>query len=146
MRLLGKGAWLVNLMVAAVLWSGPARARVEGESPYSLSQTFGAALRMLRVDLALEVTEKDPDASYLLFRYRLVEDPKRVVDAAIELIALPGKVKIVVKIPQLPESHERLLRDRLTKKLRDEFGEPPKRTEPPKAPNPPEEKPAKPQP
>lgn len=146
MRLLGKGAWLVNLSVAAMLWSGSARAKAEGDSPYSLTQTFGAALRMLRVDLSLEVTEKDAEASYLLFRYRLVEDPKRVVDGAIELIALPGRVKIVIKIPQLPESHERLLRDRLTKKLRDDFGDPPKRTEPPKPATPPEDKPAKPQP
>ena len=121
----------------AVFWSGEVQAKVEGVSLYTLGQTFGAALRMLRVDLGLEVLEKDPDASYLLFRYRLVEDPKRIVDGAIELVDLTNRVKIIIKIPQLPESHERLLRDRLVKKLRDDYGEPPKRTEPPKPTEPP---------
>jgi hypothetical protein len=126
----------------AILWCIEAYAKVEGDSPYTLNQTFGAALRLLRVDLGLEVTEKDPEASYLLFHYRLLEDPKRVIDGAIELIALPNRVKIIVKIPQLPESHERLLRDRLVRKLRDDFGEPPRRPEP-KPPDAPPDKPDK---
>lgn len=130
--------------VLTLLWPAFAACRAEAESPYTLAQTFGAALRLLRVDLGMEVTEKDADAAYLLFRYQLLEDPKRVVSGAIELIELPHYIKIIVKIPQLPETHERLVRDRLTKKLRDEFGAPPKPTEPPKPPASPAEKPAKP--
>lgn len=131
------------LLALAMLWSGAAQAKVEGASPYTLPQTFGAVLRLLRVDLGLEVTEKDNEASYVLFRYRMVGDPKRIVEGAIELIALPNHVKIIVKIPQLPETHERLLRDRLVRKLRDDYGEPPKRVEPSKPPSgsPPQEKP-----
>lgn len=132
------------VLLLLVLWPSTAPCKAEGESPYTLVQTFGAALRMLRVDLGMEVTEKDPNAAYLLFRYQLVEDPRRSVAGAIELIELPSYVKIIVKIPQLPESHERVLRDRLTKKLRDEFGAPPKRAEPAKPPPTPAEKPAKP--
>lgn len=123
------------LLVLAVLWCGQSQAKAEGESPYTLPQTYGAALRLLRVDLGLEVTEKDAEASYLLFRYRLLEDPKRVVDGAIEFVSLTNRVKIIVKLPQLPESHERLLRDKLVRKLRDDYGEPPKRVEPPKPPS-----------
>jgi hypothetical protein len=135
---------VVAFATLTLLWPTLAPCRAEGESPYTLAQTFGAALRLLRVDLGMEVTEKDADAAYLLFRYQLLEDPKRAISGAIELIELPNHVKIIVKIPQLPETHERLVRDRLTKKLRDEFGAPPKRTEPPKAPAAPAEKPVKP--
>jgi hypothetical protein len=134
----------VIVFALTLLWPALAPCRAEGESPYTLAQTFGAALRLLRVDLGMDVVEKDADAAYLLFRYQLLEDPKRAVSGAIELVELPNHVKIIVKIPQLPETHERLLRDRLTKKLRDEFGAPPKRAEPPKPPASPAEKPVKP--
>jgi hypothetical protein len=144
MRLDARSLRVVALSTLTLFWSSNAPCRAEGESPYTLAQTFGAALRMLRVDLGLEVTEKDANAAYLLFRYQLVEDPKRAVPGAIELIELPNQVKILVKIPQLPESHERLLRDRLTRKLHEEFGAPPKRPDAPKTPPIPAEKPAKP--
>jgi len=131
----------VLAMAAATLLTvsaPPLLAKAEATSPYTLGQTYGATLRMLRVDLGLEIIEKDPDASYILFRYRLLEDPKRVVDGAIELVELADRVKIVVKLHQLPESHERVLRDRLVKKLRDDYGEPPKRRAPEKQPEPPQ--------
>jgi SpoVK/Ycf46/Vps4 family AAA+-type ATPase len=129
-------AWIVAV-------SPPAHAKAVAQSPYSLKQTFGAALRLLRVDLSLEVTEKDEEAAYLLFQYRLSNDPKRVVAGAVELVALENEVRIIVKIPTVSEAHERILRDRLMKKMREDYGEPPKRkpvekpTEPtqPKEPN-----------
>jgi hypothetical protein len=107
--------------------AAPANAKAVAASPYSLQQTYGTALRLLRVDLGLEVTEKDEQAAYLLFQYRSSDDPKRVVAGAVELIALETEVRVVVKIPAIPEAHERLLRDRLVKKLREDYGEPPKR-------------------
>jgi hypothetical protein len=128
-----------TVVVAAVT---PAMAKAVAASPYSLKQTYGATLRLLRVDLGLEVTEKDEDSAYLLFAYRSSDDPKRTAAGAIELIALENEVRIVVKIPSVPEAHERILRDRLVKKLREDFGDPPRRkptdkpTEPTKPPEP----------
>jgi transaldolase len=104
-----------------------AHAKATAVSPYTLPQTFGAALRLLRVDLGLEVTERDAEAAYLLFQYRSNDEAKHPVEGAVELIALENEVRVVIKIPALPEAHERLLRDRLVKKLREDFGEPPKR-------------------
>lgn len=161
MRPLGKRGWPLSASKLAflafiTLCPGPLNAKAEGVSLYTLGQTYGAALRLLRVDLGLEVVEKDPDASYLLFRYRLGDDQKRVVEGAVELIDLVDRIKIIIKIPALPETHERLLRDRLVKKLRDDYGEPPKRrdpqkpseppkpTDPPKPPDATPDKPAKP--
>ncbi len=109
----------------AALWlhSRPATARADADTHYSLAQTFGAALRYLRVDLGYEVTEKDPEAAYLLFKYRVPGEPKREVPGALELVKLDKKVRIFVKIPQMPVLHEQLLRDGLLRKLAQEYGE-----------------------
>ncbi|MGC4065421.1 MAG: hypothetical protein QM784_12385 [Polyangiaceae bacterium] len=133
-----------SMALLALALTVEAHGKATAISPYTLPQTFGAALRLLRVDLRLEVTEKDDEAAYLLFRYPSADDPKRLVEGAIELIGLEYDVRVVVKIPALPEAHERLLRDRLVKKLREDYGEPPKRREPPKPEEP--KKPAEPDP
>jgi hypothetical protein len=117
-------AALGALVIAA---AQPANAKAVATSPYSLKQTYGATLRLLRVDLGLEVTEKDESSAYLLFQYRSSDDPKRIAAGAIELIALESEVRVIVKIPAVSEAHERLLRDRLVKKLREDYGDPPKR-------------------
>lgn len=117
-----------SLILAATLltiWGGSrfAKARADADTYYSLGQTFGAALRYLRVDLGFEVTEKDPESAYLLFKYRVPGDPKREVPGAIELVKVDKKVRIFVKIPQMPTLHEQMLRDGLLKKLVQDFGE-----------------------
>ncbi len=115
------------LLAAAILgvWfdSRSATARADADTYYSLNQTFGAALRYLRVDLGFEVTEKDPESAYLLFKYRVPGEPKREVPGAIELVKVEKKVRIFVKIPQMPVLHEQMLRDGLLKKLAQEYGE-----------------------
>lgn len=115
---------LFAIAVSDLFVSPAALARADADTYYSLAQTFGAALRYLRVDLGFEVTEKDPDAAYLLFRYRVPGDPKREVAGAIELVKVDKRVRIFVKIPQMPQFHEQLLRDGLLKKLVQEYGEP----------------------
>jgi len=75
------------------------------------------------VDLGFEVTEKDSEAAYLLFKYRMPGDPKREVPGAIELVKIDKRVRIFVKIPQMPQLHEQLLRDGLLRKLAQEYGE-----------------------
>ena len=113
-------------LLAYSLAVGPAMARAEADTYYTLSQTFGAALRYLRVDLGFEVTEKDPEAAYLLFKYKVPGDPKREVAGAIELVKIDKRVRIVVKIPQMPQLHEQLMRDGLLRKLVQEYGAAPR--------------------
>ena len=103
-----------------------ANARADTDCYYSLPQVFGAALRYLRVDLGYEVTEKDADSAYLLFRYRVPGDPKREVPASIEMVKVDRRVRIFVKVPQMPQLHEQLLRDGLLKKMSLEYGDPPR--------------------
>ncbi len=104
-------------------------ARVETESPYTRQQTFNGALRYLRVDLGLEVVERDFDAGYLLFKYVAIQGqtPSR---GAIEIIEVKGEVKVVVQLPEEPSHHETVLSEGLMRKLEVEYGEPPPKSSP----------------
>jgi hypothetical protein len=111
---------------AALLRAPVAEARVEGDSPYSKTQTYNAALRYVRVDLGYDVVEKDPDAGYLMFKY-VPPGSKQATDGSFEIIQVKDDVKVYVQLPKMPEYHEVVLRDGLLKKLRDEYGAPPPR-------------------
>jgi hypothetical protein len=112
--------------LAILLWSAGASAIAEAKSAYSKGQTFSAALRYLRVDLGYEVTEKDPDAAYLLFRYT-PSGHREPTSGSIEIVETRDDVKLLVQLPQLPHYHETVLRDGLIAKLRSEYGAPPAR-------------------
>lgn len=119
--------------------AGQAAARSEAETSYTREQTFSAALRYLRVDLGYEVTEKDPDAAYLLFSFSAPELEQKSAHGSIEVVQGERTVRVFVNLPQLPSYHEDVLKRGLLQKLRAEYGEPPK-AEPRKKPEP--EKPA----
>lgn len=126
------------LLAALLLFSHSATARVGGESEYSKAQTYSGALRYLRVDLGYEVTERDPDAAYLIFRYQLPGQNKGTATGTVEIVDADGHVKLFVQIPSMPEYHERVLRDGLVRKLHDEYGIPPHKAPPAPAPKKPE--------
>jgi hypothetical protein len=115
---------LACLVLALFLVVSRARARVEADSGYTKLQTYSGALRYLRVDLGYEVVEKDPDAAYLIFRYSPNGQPKNATTGTVEIVATDSRVKVVVQIPRMPEYHERVLRDGLLRKLREEYGIP----------------------
>lgn len=127
------GPWIAAsaaLVLAGVLsTTSSVEARAEADSDWSKAQTFSGALRYLRVDLGYEVVEKDPDAAYLMFRYAPAgrRDP---ANGSIEIVEVKGRVKLYVQLPQMPTYHEVVLRDGLLKKLRSEYGAPPKRPDP----------------
>jgi hypothetical protein len=119
--------------VAALLLLGLARsagAVVETRSGYTKVQTYNAALRYLRVDLGYEVTEKDPAAAYLLFKF-LPDGRKLPTNGSIEIVEQREGVRLYVRLPEMPRYHEELLSDGLVRKLRDEYGEPPRHEDPP---------------
>jgi hypothetical protein len=124
----------------ALLMASGAQARSEAEARYTKAQTFSAALRYLRVDLEYEVLEKDPEAAYLIFKYAL-PGQRQASTGTMEIVDNDDKVRIYVKLAKMPEYHERVLRDGLMKKLREEYGEPKPRELPKPKPEPPEEKP-----
>ena len=112
-------------MLLALSASGVASANVEARSGYTKLQTYNAALRYLRVDLSYEVTEKDADAAYLLFHF-VPEGRKKETHGAIEIVERQDSVRVYVRLPELPHYQEEMLSDGLFRKLRDEYGDPPR--------------------
>jgi hypothetical protein len=125
------------LPAGLMAWSSDVRASAIYSSPYTFEQTYSTALRMLRVDLGLKVTEKDAENGYILFEYTSPESGKRVCAGAIELVKTKQRVQVTVQIPAMPQYHEQMIADVLSKKLASDYGEPPKKPAP--APAPPSE-------
>jgi len=135
---------LVRLGLVLLALSGPAlvtlsaevaEAATAYESPYTFDQTWSSSLRLVRVDLGLKITEKDPEHGYLLFEYTSPESGKRVHAGSLEVVRA-GKdvVRVAVQLPTLPSYHERMIVDALAKKLLTEYGDPPRRPDPPPPP------------
>jgi hypothetical protein len=122
-------------LCAFALCAVQADARVDADSDYTKAQTYNGALRYLRVDLAYEVTEKDPDAAYILFKYRPAGNRKQESHGSLEVIEAKKRVRVFVQLPEMPGYHETMLRDGLLKRLRADYGEPPRKA--PKEPAPP---------
>lgn len=127
-RWLGAGC---ALLAVTALPSG-AVARADAEVRYTQKQTFSAALRYLRVDLAYEVVEKDAEAAYLLFELEGTGKEKSPARGSIEVVQTDASVRVFVSLPQLPSYREEQLKRGLLRKLRAEYGQPPGRAPRPK--------------
>ncbi|WP_437898174.1 hypothetical protein [Sorangium sp. So ce124] len=131
MRRLPSIALVVLIALAVPVASGlgerHASASVAYESPYTFEQTFGTALRLVRVDLGFKIVEKDVSNGYLLFEYRSPESGGRATQGAIEVVDGRAGVHVAVQLPAMPQYHEQVLLDGLVKKLAAEHGGPPKK-------------------
>lgn len=114
-----------------LLFTALAQARSEATIHYTKEQAFSAALRYLRVDLQYEVTERDPEAAYLIFRHPVDSKGGAPVRGAIELIQRKGELRLQISVPRLPGYQEDVFKRGLLRKLREEYGRPPA-TPPPK--------------
>jgi hypothetical protein len=126
-----RGVTAVLGVLGLLASAGTAWGRAEAEVAYTREQAFSAALRYLRVDLAYEVTEKDPDAAYLLFSFAAPELQQKVARGSIELVQRQRTVRLFVNMPELPSYREEVLKRGLLEKLRTEYGEPTPREEQP---------------
>jgi hypothetical protein len=117
-------SFIVAAAAYGLLGSRTVDAKTAFDSPYTLGQTYNAALRLVRVDLGLKVTERDPAAAYVMFDYKETPASDRVVPGSIEMLDSGRAVKVIVQLSQMPRYHEAVLSDALRKKLREEYGEP----------------------
>ncbi len=121
-------AFLGLLTGLAVVLTGPvASASASLESAYGFDRTWNSALRMVRVDMNLKITEKDEKSGYLMFDYKSPESSKPT-PGSLEIVRsqdVGGPVRVVAQLPQMPRYHEQALLDSLAKKLRQEYGDPP---------------------
>jgi len=106
--------------------AAPAEARTDDTFAYPFEEVWSSAVRMLRVDLRFPVTDKDRDNGFLLFEY---QDRGRKVPGSLEVFRTrrgerERRVRVTVQVPAMPSYVERMLVDRLGRKLRDDWGEP----------------------
>jgi hypothetical protein len=87
-------------------------------------------LRLIRVDNGFSVTERDPEAAYIMFDYESRESGTRVTPGAIEMVPSGDSVTVVVKLSQMPRYHEEVLLNALKRKLESDYGEPPAKRKP----------------
>ena len=81
---------------------------------------------MIRVEQGYPIKDRDQEVGYFLFDYR---DDGRSYPGSVELVRIKdqgsGSIRVVMQIPAMPSYIERMLLDKLQKKLVDEYGEPP---------------------
>jgi hypothetical protein len=126
----------VLLLALVVGLPGRAGARVEESFDYPFEEVWSSAVRMLRVDLRFPVTDKDKDNGFLLFEY---EDRGRRVPGSLEVFPERSdrrgarddeggrrapRVRVTVQVPAMPSYVERMLVDRLERKLERDWGAP----------------------
>ena len=127
------------LLALLLLAGGVAEARSEKTLAYPREPAWAAAVRFLRVDAKLKITEKDADAGYVLFE---LHEEKRTFRGSLELVdaTKDGRhvVRFVLTIEDRPDYVEIELLNQLEQKLRAELGSPspapsvpPKKDEPP---------------
>jgi hypothetical protein len=127
---------LALMMALAAVAPRPAAARSDRTLAYAVAKVFPAAVRFLRVDEGLTITEKDADAGYVMFE---LEQDGKTFPGALELVVTESAgrsaVKLVLRIEDRPSYVETAMLDRLERKLRAELGsEPPPVVKPPPAP------------
>jgi hypothetical protein len=91
---------------------------------------------MLRVDMGLKITERDPESAYVLFEYKSGESGSRVSPGSIEMVPQSTGIQVTVQLAQMPQYHEEVMANNLRKKLQADYGDPPRRPNP--APTPPD--------
>lgn len=136
------GLWAGAALLLTLGLPTASSARRQGDLRYSFEQVWNASLRLVRVDMRLPVTDRDQEAGYLLFDY--LEHGKRF-PGSVELVrseqAQRPVTKIVIQVQGMPSYVEQMLFEKLSQKLRSEFGEPVEGPKPEKKPKVPEKKP-----
>jgi hypothetical protein len=123
--------WAAIAIAFALLSPATSQAKKTADFRHTYDQVWGAAIRLIRVDRGYPITDRDQSVGYFLFDYR---DDGRMHPGSVELVRIEdqggGPIRAVIQIPAMPSYIERMLLDKLKKKLIDEYGEP----EPPKKP------------
>jgi hypothetical protein len=107
-------------MLGSAAW-----ARSEKTLAYQREDAWPAAVRFLRVDERLKITEKDADAGYVLFE---LKEEGKTYRGSLEVmtVTVDGRpqVKFVMQVEDRPSWLEIAMLQRLERKLRAELGSP----------------------
>ena len=117
--------WAVFVGLVALLWPSTGSAKKTEDYAHRYDQVWRAAVRMIRVDQGYPIRDRDEGIGYVLFDYK---DDGRSYPGSLELIRIKRNgddaVRVAVQIPAMPSYIERMLLDKLEKKLMDEYGDP----------------------
>lgn len=122
--------WLGPLILSLVLLpASGAAARASDEYSYRYDQLWQATIRLLRVDLGCQITDRDDAIGFLMFDYPGTNG--RTHGGSVELVRTTDEhgtehVRVTVQIPTMPTYVERHVLTRLGRKLREDFGLPPR--------------------
>jgi hypothetical protein len=121
-------AWLLTgLFLVAPLAAPPsAEARSQTLLPYPIGEVWPTAVRYLRIDRSATLREKDADSGYILFD---LPDGQKTYKGSLELVRTSDSedreaTRLVLNLPDLPRHYETTLLDKLTAKVKDEYGSP----------------------
>jgi len=115
-------ALVFSLSLLCLPQTAEARAATEFRYPYE--QLWGATIRLLRVDHGFPIRDRDEGSGFILFDY---QERGNEASGSVELIRVNdgSGVRITIQVPSLPSYVSRMLLDRLTRKLRADFGDQP---------------------
>lgn len=116
-----------------------AQARSSVVLSYPVAEVWPTAIRYLRVDRGAALREKDAESGYVLFD---LPEAQKSYKGALEFVRTSDgedreATRVVINLPDLPRHYELSLLDKLTLKVKDEYGSPapaPPRKPPPEAP------------
>ena len=117
--------WTAIAVTVALLSPATGHAKKTEDFRHTYDQVWGAAIRLIRVDQGYPIKDRDQSVGYFLFDYK---DDNRTFPGSVELVRIEdqggGDIRVVIQIPAMPSYIERMLLDKLKKKLVDEHGEP----------------------
>ncbi len=116
----------IAVVALALLMPEGAGARRSDAHAYRFNQVWSTAIRLLRVDYGFPVRDRDRDIGFLLFDYT---DRGRSHPGSLELVPFEAEngqsqIRVTLSIPAMPAYVERMVLDKLTRKLREDHGEP----------------------
>ena len=116
----------IAVVALALLMPEGAGARRSDAHAYRFNQVWSSAIRLLRVDYGFPVRDRDRDIGFLLFDYT---DRGRSHPGSLELVPFEAEngqsqIRVTLSIPAMPAYVERMVLDKLTRKLREDHGEP----------------------
>ena len=124
--------WPALVLMMALVLPNTSRARRSDVHAYRYDQLWRSVVRLVRVDYGFPVRDRDEEVGYLLFDY---VDSGRTHPGSFELVRVEEdgqeQVRVAVQVNSMPSYVERMLLDRLERKLRDEYGQPIRPPRPP---------------
>jgi hypothetical protein len=113
------------MVAVLVLWPALAGARLQQDHAYRYEQVWSAAIRVIRVDYGCTIVERDEETGFFTFEWR---EGNRTYPGSMEVIRVrvdnQDQVRVVAQVPQMPTYVERMILDRLARKLIEDYGEP----------------------